>query len=62
MSASSDDELSALEANLRGARQHRDAEYERMLEMQREVEALVERASALLRRDRPGAPADDSDR
>ena len=50
MSAPSEDELDTLDADLRRARQHRHAEFERMREMQREVEALIERARALLER------------
>lgn len=44
------DEWSTLEAELREAVQHRDAARERMLETQREVEALMARAQALLAR------------
>ena len=46
--STSDDDLRTLEADLRRALQHQRAEYERMLEMQREIESLMERARTLL--------------
>lgn len=48
MSTSAEDELRTLEADLRRALQHQHAEYERMREMQREIEALMARARRLL--------------
>lgn len=50
MSASDEDELRTLEADLRRALQHQHAEYERVRETQRDIEALMERARALLER------------
>ena len=48
MNASDEDDLRTLEADLRRALQHQHAEYERIREMQREIESLMERARALL--------------
>ncbi len=48
MNPSERDELVTLEADLRRALQHQHAEYERMLELQREIEDLMERARVLL--------------
>ena len=48
MSASDEEDLSTLEADLRTALQHQHAEYERVRETQKEIEALIERARALL--------------
>ena len=48
MSTSGEDDLRTLEADLRRALQHQHAEYERMRELQREVEILLERARLLL--------------
>lgn len=44
------DELSTLMAELRSAEQHRRAAYERMREMQRDLDALMRRARDLLAR------------
>jgi hypothetical protein len=49
------DEWETLHAEVRSAAQHRDAEYERMVETQRELERLIERARSLLARARPEA-------
>ena len=48
MNASDEEELRTLEADLRRAMQHQHAEYERLREVQREIDALVERARSLL--------------
>lgn len=48
MSTSDAEELRTLEADLRNALQHQHAEYERVKEMQAEIEALMERARALM--------------
>ena len=53
MNTSDEEELRTLEADLRDALQHRHAEYERIREMQREIEALMERARTLLERQEP---------
>jgi hypothetical protein len=45
------EELDTLEAELRAAVQHRDAEVERMQETQAEVEALLSRARKLLEKE-----------
>jgi len=51
MSTSDDEEdVRTLEADLRRALQHQQAEYERVRELQREIEALMERARRLLER------------
>ena len=50
MSTSDEEDLRTLEADLRRALQHQHAEYERMREMQREIERLMERARALIER------------
>lgn len=51
MSTSDEEEdLRTLEADLRRALQHQQAEYERVRELQREIEALMERARRLLER------------
>ena len=47
------EELVTLEAQLRAAIQHRDAAVERQREAQAQVEALLARARALLRRGQP---------
>lgn len=46
------EEVSAADADLRAALQHRDAEIQRREELAREMEALVERAERLLERSR----------
>ena len=48
MSTSDAEELRTLEADLRNALQHQHAEYERIRELQQEVEALMETARALI--------------
>ena len=48
MSTSDREELRTLEADLRNALQHQHAEYERVRELQGEIEALMETARTLI--------------
>jgi hypothetical protein len=52
-------EMKTLEAELRAAMQHQRAAYERMMEIQAEVDALMERARILLERRESAEPAAD---
>jgi hypothetical protein len=53
-----DDEIQALLAAMRSAVQHRRAEYERMLERQRDLEEAIGRARRMLEARRSGEEAD----
>lgn len=59
MSTSDAEDLRTLEADLRTALQHQHAEYERIRELQREVEALMETARALIAAKEAAAAAGD---